>query len=139
GTVGSSGSSAPSATPTSGTAATSQPSATGGPIKKVDPLTVDCTKLLIPGDVQRILGKQISAATVRTKFGAQANISSSGAVRCAYGVTAGKQKASVRVTQYASTAAAQKQVGVTVASETDLGAKVSTVTVGGQQATVMLR
>lgn len=140
-TSGSSGapSSAPSSASSSAPATTTGATATGGPIQKVDPLTIDCTRILIPGDVQRILGKQISAATTRTRFGAQANISATGAVRCAYGVVAGKQKASIRVTQYSSTAAAEKQVGVTVASEKDLGARISTATVGGQQAQVMLR
>lgn len=136
-TSGSSG--APSSASSSAPATTTGATATGGPIQKVDPLTIDCTRILIPGDVQRILGKQISAATTRTRFGAQANISATGAVRCAYGVVAGKQKASIRVTQYSSTAAAEKQVGVTVASEKDLGARISTATVGGQQAQVMLR
>ncbi|MEJ7649534.1 MAG: hypothetical protein WKF57_10950 [Nakamurella sp.] len=83
--------------------------------------------------------KTINNTSARTKFGAQANISSTGAVRCAYGIVSGQQKASLRVTQYKTVAAADAQVRVTVESETGLGAKVSTALVGGQQANVMLR
>lgn len=106
---------------------------------KVNPLNIDCARILTAADIKRVLNKSINNSSARTKFGAQANISSTGAVRCAYGIVSGQQKASLRVTQYKTVAAADAQVKVTVESETSLGAKVSSATVGGQPANVMLR
>lgn len=147
-TSGASGSSSSSASPSSSSASSTAetssssggPSITSaGPIVKVNPLNIDCARVLTAADVKRVLSKTINNTSARTKFGAQANISSTGAVRCAYGIVSGQQKASLRVTQYKTVAAADAQVKVTLESETGLGAKVSTALVGGQQANVMLR
>lgn len=150
GASGSSSGTSPSSRPvssrSSAPSSSDAPSSTGGPsitsagpIVKVNPLNIDCARVLTAADVKRVLNKTINNSSARTKFGAQANISSSGAVRCAYGIVSGQQKASLRVTQYKTVAAADAQVKVTVDSETGLGAKVSTATVGGQPGNVMLR
>lgn len=106
---------------------------------KVDPLAVDCGSLVSPNDVKRITGIAIPAATSRIKDVANSKTGSTGSTRCLYGVSGGDHKLSLRVTKYSSVAAAAKQVQVTVQAETELGAKASESTVGGQKAHVLLR
>lgn len=113
--------------------------ATAGPVKKVNPLTVDCSALLTANDVMRVTGTTIPSATSRVKDVANPKVLSTGSVRCLYGLTAGKQKVSARLTQYKTAAAAAAQVAVTARSEVSLGAQQSSTTVGGQPAKVLLR
>lgn len=126
--------------------ATAKPSTSVAPsapvssaIKKVNPLTVDCGSLLGPTDVQKITGTTIPAAGSRVKDVANPKVNSTGSIRCLYGITAGKQKLSLRITQYKTAESAAKQIGITVASEKELGAQASSVRVGGQPAQILLR
>ncbi len=113
--------------------------ATAKTTAKVDPLTVDCSALLSPNDVKKVTGNTIPAAGSRIKDVANPKIGSTGSIRCLYGVKDGQQKVSLRLTKYDSAADAAQQVKVTVQAETDLGAKASETTVGGQPAHVLLR
>jgi len=126
--------------------ATAKPSTSVAPstpassaIKKVNPLTVDCGSLLGPTDVQKITGSAIPAAGSRVKDVANPKVNSIGSIRCLYGITAGKQKLSLRITQYKTAESAAKQIGITVAAETGLGAQASPTKVGGQPAQILLR
>lgn len=126
--------------------ATAKPSTSVAPstpassaIKKVNPLTVDCGSLLGPTDVQKITGSPIPAAGSRVKDVANPKVNSTGSIRCLYGITAGKQKLSLRITQYKTAESAAKQIGITVAAETGLGAQASPTKVGGQPAQILLR
>jgi hypothetical protein len=132
--------------------ATTKPSATAKPstsvapstpvssaIKKVNPLTVNCGSLLGPTDVQKITGSSIPAAGSRVKDVANPKVNSTGSIRCLYGITAGKQKLSLRITQYKTAESAAKQIGITVAAEKELGAQTSPARVGGQPAQILLR
>lgn len=137
GTAGASTTKSPAKSTAKSTAkpTTSAPATTA----KVNPLTVDCASLLSPADVKKLAGQAIPAATQRIKDVANAKVGSTGAVRCLYGVANKAHKVSVRLTKYSTPAAAAKQVSVTVKAETDLGAKASESTVGGQKAHVLLR
>lgn len=108
-------------------------------MKKVNPLSVDCTSLLSVADVKSVTGTTIPVAASRVSDVANPKVGSTGSIRCLYGVTAGKQKLSVRLTQYSSAAAAAAQIAVTARSEVGLGAQLSSTTVGGQPAKVLLR
>ena len=126
--------------------ATAKPSTSVAPstpassaIKKVNPLTVDCGSLLGPTDVQKITGSPIPAAGSRVKDVANPKVNSTGSIRCLYGIIAGKQKLSLRITQYKTAESAAKQIGITVAAETGLGAQASPTKVGGQPAQILLR
>lgn len=105
----------------------------------VTPLNSDCAKVLTVADIKTITGSAMPNETSRIKDVANPDVNSKGSIRCLYGITTGVQKVSMRITQYENAAAAQKQIGVTVASEKELGAKVSTATVSGQEANVLIR
>lgn len=121
------------------TAPKTTPAATGGPVNKVNPLTVNCTALLTANDVKSVTGTTIPSATSRVKDVANPKVQSTGSIRCLYGVAGGKQKVSARLTQYKTAAAAAAQIAVTAQSELSLGAQQSSTTVGGQPAKVLLR
>jgi hypothetical protein len=138
-TVRSSATAKPSSSAKPSTSAAPSTSASSSAIKKVNPLTVDCGSILGPTDVQKITGTSIPAAGTRVKDVANPKVNSTGSIRCLYGITAGKQKVSLRITEYKTAESAAKQIGVTVAAEKELGAEVSPARVGGQSAQILLR
>lgn len=100
---------------------------------------MDCGSLLSANDVKKVTGTAIPAATNRIKDVANTRVNSTGSIRCLYGVAGAANKVSLRITQYKTVEAATKQIGVTVSSEIERGAKASTATVAGQKANVLLR
>lgn len=131
--------STPKATPKSTPRTTPKTTAASTDVVDVTPLNSDCAKVLTVTDIKTITGSAMPNETSRIKDVANPDVNSKGSIRCLYGITKGVHKVSMRITQYENAAAAQKQIGVTVASEKGLGAKVSTVTVSGQEANVLIR
>ena len=139
-----------SASPASGSSAgsasasanpTPSPSPTKEPIVKVDPLKADCAAVISSGDVKKIFKVDIPSDRKRIVDVGNPDRGQSGRIRCLYGLKAGDKSGAVSLvlTKYTSAAAAQKQVDVTVSTETDLGAKVIKTTVKGYPATMLLR
>lgn len=139
-----------SASPASGSSAgsasasansTPSPSPTKEPIVKVDPLKADCAAVISSGDVKRIFKVDIPNDRKRIVDVGNPDRGQSGRIRCLYGLKAGDKSGAVSLvlTKYTGAAAAQKQVDVTVSTETDLGAKVIKTTVKGYPATMLLR
>jgi hypothetical protein len=135
------GASAPkSSAPASSAPASS--SAAPAPIKKVDPLKVDCASILSAADIKKIFNKDIPNDRLKiTVKELNTDAGQTGRIRCLYGLSGDKKSGafSMALTQYTNADAAKKQVGVTVQNETDNNAKISDVTVSGYPATVALR
>ncbi|MET3805145.1 hypothetical protein ABIB25_002145 [Nakamurella sp. UYEF19] len=141
--VSPSGTPTPTPTPTSPKTTpkptTSKP--TVAPIVKVDPLAADCAAILDSADIKKGLSFTIAGGAIRKKDVANPARGITGKIRCYYpkADANGTAPVVVALTQYASVAAAGKQVEVTVQAETDAGAVVSAATVNGYPAHVMLR
>lgn len=136
------GSANSAAGPSSAAAASSAGSATAAPIKKVDPLKVDCASILSATDIKKIFNKNIPNDRLKiTVAELNKDAGQNGRIRCLYGLSGDKKSGafSMALTQYTTAAAAEKQVGVTVQNETDNNAKISSTTVSGYPATVALR
>ncbi len=125
-------------TTTKPTPTTTKP--TAAPVVKVDPLKADCAIILDDTDVKKALGATIGTTTNRVRLGA-ADHGVTGAIRCLYGSKDAGKTAPVRVrlTQYSSPAAAQKQLGVDVQTAEDAGATITKTTVNGYPATLMVQ
>lgn len=123
-------------------AAASTTAVSPAPIVVVDPLKVDCASILSAADVKKILNADIPNDRLKITVGElNADIGQTGRVRCLYGLSADKKSGQITIalTTYNDPAAAQKQVDVTVANETDSNAQVTPVTVAGYPATIALR
>ncbi len=132
---------ASSSAPTSSAAPTSK-SAAPAPIKKVDPLKVDCASILSAADIKKIFNEDIPNDRLKiTVAELNKDAGQTGRIRCLYGLSGDKKSGafSMALTQYTDAAAAKKQVDVTVQNETDNNAKISDVTVSGYPATVAIR
>ncbi len=155
--VDASGSAAASGAPASGesaapgsdsAAASASPSPTASsaaappPIVAVDPLKVDCGAIISPADVKKTFGIDIPADKLKiTVAEVNADVGQTGRIRCLYAPNPAKTTGifTMALTQYTDAAAAQKQVEITVANETDNGAEVTPITVGGYPATMAIR
>ena len=138
-----SGSGAAPASPEASPSPSPSPSVTAAPVVTgIDPLKVDCGAIISAADVKKALNLDIpndrlkvAVAEVNTEAG------QTGSVRCLYGLSDDKKSGQItlRLTAYTDTAAAQKQVGVTVQNETDNGGQITPSAVSGYPATVALR
>jgi hypothetical protein len=136
------------ATASTATAATSAAKTTAKPTPKpthVKPpplhraaLPTDCTLLLTHGTVNRALGKAVTGKTIYIKGVAEARIGRTGRVTCRYGVKGKSIPIEAGISGYRTASQASTRVRVTVAAERDAGARVSTATIGGQPATILL-
>ena len=130
------------AAPPSSAAPASSSSVAPAPIKKVDPLKVDCASILSAADIKKIFKKDIPNDRLKiTVAELNKDAGQTGRVRCLYGLSGDKKSGafSMALTQYTDAAAAKKQVAVTVQNETDKNAKISDVKVSGYPATLALR
>ena len=112
------------------------------PIKKVDPLKVDCASILSSADIKKIFNKAIPNDRLKiTVKELNTDAGQTGRVRCLYGLSGDKKSGafSMALTQYTNAEAAKKQVAVTVQTETDKNAKISQATVSGYPATIAIR
>ncbi|MEP6562816.1 MAG: hypothetical protein ABJD68_17285 [Nakamurella sp.] len=145
GSVAPSGSAAASgstAAADSTSAAVSSAPAPPPPIVTVDPLKADCGAVISPPDVKKFFGVDMPADKLKvTVAEVNADVGQTGRVRCLYAVNPDKTSGlfTMALTQYTDAAAAQKQVEVTVANETDNGAQITPITVGGYPATMAIR
>ena len=108
----------------------------------VDPLKVDCGAIISPADVKKIFGLDIPADKLKiTVAEVNTDVGQTGRIRCLYAPNPAKTSGvyTLALTQYTDAAAAQKQVEVTVANETDNGAEITPITVGGYPATMAIR
>ena len=124
------------------TTAPPKPTATSAPpIVKVDPLASDCSSLLDPSDVKKAIGATVGAGSSRKKDVANPLRGITGKIRCYYPKADAKGTAPVVIalTQYATAAAAAKQVKTTVGTETDAGATATAPKVNGYPAHLLLR
>lgn len=113
-----------------------------GPVVTVDPLKADCGSLLNAADIKRILNVDVPNDRLKVNVAeVNAEIGQVGRVRCLYGLAEDKKSGQVTLalTTYKDVASAQQQVQVTVENESNQGATVSPVTVGGYPASVAVR
>jgi hypothetical protein len=101
-------------------------------------LPSDCTLLLTHGTVNRALGKAVTGKTIYIKGLAEPKIGRTGRVTCRYGVKGKSIPIEAGISGYRTASQASTRVRVTVAAERDAGARVSTTTIGGQPATILL-
>jgi hypothetical protein len=136
-----SGATRTTATTATATAATATATATGAPFVTVDPLKLDCVKLLSGSRITEIYGSGVPSGTARVVEAANPERKVKGRLKCQYGVSDDRSKIAVSVifAQFDDVAAAKAQVLTSVQSETGLGATASKTTVQGYPADVLLR
>ncbi len=117
------------------------PSPTAAPIV-VDPLKVDCAAILNAADVKKSINADIPNDRLKVTV-AQVNTDAgqNGRIRCLFGLSADRKTGAISLvlTKYTDAAAAQKQVDVTIQTETDNSAQIIPTTVHGYPATIAIR
>lgn len=134
-------SSASSVSGATSTTATTTATATGAPFLTVDPLKIDCAKILSGSRITEIYGAGIPSGTARVVEAANPERKVKGRLKCQYGVSDNRSTVAVSVifAQFDDAAAAKAQVSTSVQSETGLGATASKTTVQNYPADVLLR
>jgi outer membrane murein-binding lipoprotein Lpp len=112
------------------------------PFVTVDPTKVDCAAVISAADVKKIFNVDIPNDRRNVPIKApNTDVGQTGQVRCLYGLSADKTTGafSVLLTQYSDATAAQKQVDLTVKTQSDNGAQIIPTTVSGYPATIALQ
>ncbi len=139
--VSPSASAKPTKAPPKTTASPTPTSEKPAPFVKIDPLLAECPTILSASDVKRALGAAVPAGSARKKDVPNPARGVVGKIRCYYpsANATGTAPVVVAFTQYASAAAAKKQVAITVDNEVNASAQASKPTVKGYPAELLLR
>ncbi len=134
-------SSSASSTSESASPSSETPTSTAAPFKSIDPLKVDCARILTPAKLAEIYGGGLPGGTNRITEAANDERGIVGRVKCQYGVSADKTVIAVTVifAQFTGADSSKSQIAITVQDEKDRGARASTTDVQGYPADILLR